>query len=367
MPQPYETFPLTPPTLFNLTQQTTHSHEFQGEITKKKKDHLSLTKIYERFSRFALANPDNANGDKVRRGIPPSLPSPPSLTTLNTNLQFVAVVHPRGDGPRRILEHSVLQTASEENDTVGAPALADCSALQCFLRPRDGKDELFRATLSGSEVISVKLLNKMMRDGKGTLEGFKVTAMNEDIVEEVKAHVIKLKTHIEAAIIVKSKSKSSLQGVMSLTADFVLDDNRQLWLCCVNDVYLTSSSSEDSDSAVEEKKSSPSLSPYRPSLPSLDADPTSRPISHSKGRSIFSKKGSGSNAVWICNKGMHELLGLSCWSDTHADGTHSIRMQALFEKWSGSDPLKGPPNPHQMYKMDERSKEVRPCPIWTRM
>ena len=68
------------------------------------------------------------------------------------------------------MEHSELQTASEENDTEGAPALADCSALQCYLRPREGKDELFRATLSDSENISVKVVKKWMRDGKGSLE-----------------------------------------------------------------------------------------------------------------------------------------------------------------------------------------------------
>jgi hypothetical protein len=85
-------------------------------MTKKKKDHLTLTKVYERFTRFALANPDNASTHK-----------------------YVAVVHPRGDGPRRILDHSALQDASETNEVEGAKSLSDCSALQCYLRAEKGK------------------------------------------------------------------------------------------------------------------------------------------------------------------------------------------------------------------------------------
>ncbi|GMH66148.1 hypothetical protein TrST_g11447 [Triparma strigata] len=296
----------------------------KGEITRKKKEHLSLTKVYERFTRFALANPDNANGEK-----------------------YVAVVHPRGEGMRRIMEHSDLQAASESNSTTGSPLLADCSALQCYLRPQDGVDHLYRSTFDG-ENVAVHIVKNIVRDGVGVKENIKVTMMNEDLLEELKSNAIKLKTHIEAAM---AGGKKGPQRVMSLTADFVLDDNRQLWLCCVNNVSVMPTSSSDSDELEEKKMTSPS----RPSLPSLDADV--RPVSVSKGRSIFVKKGSGSNAVWVCNKGVHELVGLNCWSDTHDDGTHTIRMQALLEKWAGNDPLRGPPDPHQAMEKEARSKE----------
>jgi hypothetical protein len=36
----------------------------KGEITRKKNANLSLSKVYERFTRFALANPQNASGGK---------------------------------------------------------------------------------------------------------------------------------------------------------------------------------------------------------------------------------------------------------------------------------------------------------------
>ncbi|GMH51794.1 hypothetical protein TL16_g01087 [Triparma laevis f. inornata] len=299
----------------------------KGEITKKKKEHLSLTKVYERFTRFALANPENASTNK-----------------------YVAVVHPRGLGRRRIMEHSSLQSSAEGNEMEGSPMLVDCSALQCYLRPQDGVDHLYRSTFDG-ENVTVCVVRDVVRDGVGVEEGIKITMMNEDLVEELKRNAIKLKTHIEAAM---AGGKKGPQRVMSLTADFVLDDNRQLWLCCVDNVSVMPTSSTSSSDELEEKKLT---SPSRPSLPSLDASETNRPTSKTNGRSIFVKRGSGSNAVWVCNKGIHELIGLSCWSNTHDDGTHSIRMQTLLEKWAGNDPLRGPPDPHQNMEKEQRSKE----------
>ena len=120
----------------------------------------------------------------------------------------------------------------------------------------------------------------------------------------------------------------------------MLDDNRQLWLCCVNNVKIAfkdEAKDDESDSYSEEKKGPPTFSPARPSLPSLNdhnqsSTNSTKTPSESSSRSIFHKKGSGSNAVWVCSKGMHELVGMMCWSDAHSDGTHSIKMQALFEK-----------------------------------
>ena len=50
------------------------------------------------------------------------------------------------------MEHSDLQAASESNSTTGSPLLADCSALQCYLRPQDGVDHLYRSTFDGENI-----------------------------------------------------------------------------------------------------------------------------------------------------------------------------------------------------------------------
>lgn len=147
----------------------------KGEMTKKKRDHLNLNKVYERFTRFALANPDNASSQK-----------------------FVAVVHPRGDGPRRIMDHSQLQSAAESNETEGAPLLADCSALQCYLRPEKGKDELHRVTFSSGK-ISIQIVSNWMRNGIGRAAPIKYTSMNSDVTSELSASASKLEHHLQLA------------------------------------------------------------------------------------------------------------------------------------------------------------------------
>jgi len=302
-------------------------------MTKKKKDHLTLTKVYERFTRFALANPDNASTQK-----------------------YVAVVHPRGDGPRRILDHSALQDASESNEIEGAPSLSDCSALQCYLRAEKGKDELYRTSFSNMKT-HISVVSKWMADGIGNSASIRHTTMNSDITEELTDSIHKLRDHLTLAAAKKQNIEPESVEVHSLTADFVLDDNRQLWLCCVNDVRMEIDSLESSiNSVAEEKKTQSLVSPVRPSLPSLDPESTQQPSYVSA--SIFHKKGSGSNAVYTCTKGEHELPGLTCWSSTHTDGTHSIKMQALIERWNNNNKsLSGPPNPHLEGQKAERSKQ----------
>lgn len=112
------------------------------------------------------------------------------------------------------------------------------------------------------------------------------------------------------------------------------------------------------DSVAEEKKTQSLVSPVRPSLPSLDKPEASQQQPVYDSGSIFQKKGSGSNAVYTCSKGEYELPGLACWSSTHLDGTHSIKMQALIERWNNNNKsLSGPPNPHMENQKAERSKQ----------
>jgi len=76
---------------------------FSNPPPQKKKDNLTLPKVYDRFTRFSLANPANKAGN-----------------------QYVAVVHQR-DGGRRLLDHAELQTGTEAHATEVSPYGRDVS------------------------------------------------------------------------------------------------------------------------------------------------------------------------------------------------------------------------------------------------
>ena len=104
-------------------------------------------------------------------------------------------------------------------------------------RPPLPQDELYRATFSNTKT-QVYVVSKWMSDGFGNAAPIRHTTMNSDITEELSDSVHKLRDHLTLAAAKKQKLDPESVEVHSLTADFVLDDNRQLWLCCVNDVNM---------------------------------------------------------------------------------------------------------------------------------
>jgi len=313
----------------------------KGEVTKKKRDNLTLQKVFERFARFALANPSNNNGAKL-----------------------VTVAFPRGGGAKRILDYGRMQEIVESNVAEGEVDLVDISAIRCFLRPFEGRDELWRVrydTDNNSQVkVEVKCVEGWLRDGVGVEKDVKDNYMNDDVTGEITSLTNSIVEHVELAHAKLRKTKGS---VKSMVCDFVLDDNRHLWLSSVEDTVIASTSLEiENDSPnTSHPRPIPEAS-KRPSLPSIDAADVSQ-VSQQQpmtpGASIFTKNGAGANAFWSCSKSLQELPGMVCWSNQHPDGTFGIHMQYLLSKWerSKNNNMAGPPGPDIILSSEEAAKK----------
>lgn len=242
----------------------------KGEVTKKKKDNLSLPKVLERFTRFALANPTNAAGP-----------------------QHVCVVHSRS-GDRRLLSHGDFQKCVEEGS-----GLEDAEALQCYLRPRGGQEEVHRCKYSpsgSSFSVSSGSDSRPISDSPVTSE---ITSLADLIASHISLAATKMSN--------KASPGPDLTCA-AFTADFVLDDNGQLWLCSVSDCVVGPAPSPPSPLPDTMPPISTSMggSPPRKdnALPSLD---DGAPASKHAPTSLFFKEGHGSNAVWRCARGIEEV------------------------------------------------------------
>ena len=229
----------------------------------------------------------------------------------------------------------------------GCPSLSDCVALQCYLRPISGDtDNLHRVHYSQAQT-SVTTIP----DGNSPHPGDPSSPVDKSTTTELTTTAQTLASHISlAATKLSLKSRPTSPKTITataFTADFVLDDNRQLWLCAVHDVTVTETPTVTPPPPTE----LPKLSPTSPT----HAPPRSSPRATSS--AIFVKQGAGANTTWHCTQSVTELVGLAAWSDTHTDGTHSISMATLLDKWSNPGaPLTGPPGDHKQMMATKRYK-----------
>ncbi|CAM9580288.1 unnamed protein product, partial [Phaeothamnion confervicola] len=209
-----------------------------GQISSKRV--AKAAKVADRFSRFALANPKNADG-------------------------FVALRVPtRVDEPYEALKVDELEQALLEASATSPPP-----TLQCFLRPRRGDNAFLRASYHRDSGVSVCRVSPLYRErlstGQSVADGSGLdraadetqseapTGDDDDskrIAAEATAATLSLVQYLEAsldgedgdAIIAASGgggggggggSGGTKRRIASCTAEFLVDDNAELWLMCV--------------------------------------------------------------------------------------------------------------------------------------
>ena len=162
-----------------------------GSISRKKGEKAALSGVFDRFSKFALANPNN----KERT--------------------IGVFVH--GNGYRQQLSESSLAEIVDQNSSV---LMQPGSHLQVFLRPCQGRQEMV--------TVSVK---QTQEEGKVTYDfdyflsanmgKTKIPLTNEKVKEQVRSFAKELLVHAQ---------ECRQMTATSMTIDFVMDDNEHVWL-----------------------------------------------------------------------------------------------------------------------------------------
>ena len=172
-----------------------------GSIARKKGDKASLAGVYERFSKFALANPNNS--------------------------QRTVGVFVHGNGYRQQLSENGLKDMLIVNSSV---LLQEGSHLQVFLRPYQGRDET--ASCHIQKASSGKLeFSYVFRTSNGSTRPITSSGIQDQMrgfAQEVIEHLI------------------DSRGVIctKVQLDFIVDDNEHVWLSHIPSVELTQKNQE---------------------------------------------------------------------------------------------------------------------------
>ncbi|CAN0360223.1 unnamed protein product, partial [Ectocarpus sp. 12 AP-2014] len=240
-----------------------------GHVTSKKRAQ-GRAKIAERFDSFALANPRNTE-------------------------RFVALLTPTrpqvGECPeervvldQKALREAILLAGSSQEMTqelLGA-------TLQCYLRPQNGSNSFLRACYrcqgEGPPSYSLHRVSPMYRvpdsvDRLAAAEGAAVPR-SESIVEGADPESVRLRSETEGALgslvaflttrlACEVGNEGRQQKVLTCKADFVVDDNGELWLTSLPSVTVPST---------------PGIGPSNPSILSseLSTFPSSDDTSYSR-------------------------------------------------------------------------------------
>ena len=254
----------------NITQWYFTSKK--GELVRRKDpSSLTLQHIYDRFCRFSLANTANASGPRiVSFGYlkKPRIYSP----SRRANSNNVGLLTERVTFTEDQLNREIKPKNNHSLGTI-------YSCLQCYLRPYEGRDEFYRGvyklmvdknadndnTIVQSEVL-VKLVRDPILDNDGfyestanirstdqILDDKRIPSLYQWIKREVEVSMLKIVRHLETIISSLPPSdsdklpsdevndfnmKDPYTKILSMRADFVLDDNKQLWLGCIDDVAV---------------------------------------------------------------------------------------------------------------------------------
>jgi hypothetical protein len=160
-----------------------------------------ISKLIDRFSRFALANPENKEG-------------------------IVALLTKRGDNFRVAVRRSELELPKVSGRS---PASFRGGILQCYLRPSQGKNSFFRAR----------------RDATGSLQVFSSGPLHRDPLAEMSKDSVRRREELplgevwpHAALVGKAMDSlaaflGGTQPSESLVADLIVDDNNEAWISSV--------------------------------------------------------------------------------------------------------------------------------------
>jgi len=263
-----------------------------GSIARKKGDKSSLAGVYERFSKFALANPNN------------------------THRTVGVFVH--GNGYRQHLNETNLQEMLSVNSSV---LLQKNSHLQVYLRPYKGRDEIascrVRKTPAGKYEFECVT---------GPPDGGVSPVTSPGVLDQMKGFAQEMLSHLR-----------DTRGIHCSTAqvDFIVDDNEHVWLAHIPQatfgpdagVNENKETSENIQLPQVDKTSSDhdedlmraALGSATDSRPSSRGPPPRPGSSNSKagwgahllGGDLLSRN---SDSAFCCKMGPDDLPGLRAWS-----------------------------------------------------
>ncbi len=244
----------------------------KGELVRRKDPSaLTLQHVYDRFCRFSLANISNASGPRIvsfaylQRSSSTSSSKHNNVGLLKERVTFT------DDQLKR-------ETKRNHPDIYGS----EYSYLQCYLRPFEGRDAFYRGVYrllvhkssSDTDVVKNEVLVQLVHDPVleyddpsvstsdirptvEVLDDKKKSPLQQWIKKEIEVSILKIVNHLESAISILSHegnaegissnkrydydwkdTKDANPKILTMTVDFVLDDNKQLWLGCIDDVTI---------------------------------------------------------------------------------------------------------------------------------
>lgn len=200
-----------------------------GHVTRKKKS-MDKDKIVERFARFALANSSNTEG-------------------------YVALIerrdhcgHKNKGRVRTVLNKSALEKALIGSDKMPPELLG--ATLQCYLRPQKGSNSFLRARYraqdqSFSLAKVFPLYNVSHFEEEGDVESFASSVDECPLSDDGDPEAARMRRETEAVMtsLVTYLEARLPEGTVTTTihecdADFVVDDNGELWLISLPSVAV---------------------------------------------------------------------------------------------------------------------------------
>lgn len=182
-----------------------------GSVSKKKKDSTSVENIIDRFSRFSLSNPFNAEG-------------------------IVGVLVDIPAGLRKWMKKDELSTYLLEN-------IADLDKagtfLQVYLRPLRGADVVFTCestrteTGYNHEIIVVHQHHNTTRD----------TSAKHEVTDSIQTQI----TDISESILSCLREIHDIE-IDQITIECIVDDNQHAWLSCISHCETAGDESETEES-----------------------------------------------------------------------------------------------------------------------
>ncbi len=170
-----------------------------GAISRKKGEKATLSGVFDRFSKFALANPNN----KERT--------------------IGVFIH--GNGYRQQLSESSLTEIVDQNSSV---LMQPGSHLQVFLRPCMGKQEMVTVSVKYSQE-GGKVTYDFDYFLSANMGKTKMPLTNEKVKDQVRSFSKEVLVHAH---------EGRQMAATSMTIDFVMDDNEHVWLSNVQDCTM---------------------------------------------------------------------------------------------------------------------------------
>lgn len=196
-----------------------------GHITSKKKTQ-DLVKIAERFERFALANPRNTE-------------------------RYVALVSNYGDRGCNSSERIALDEVAFREAMAGSQVPQELlgATLQCYLRPQNGSNFFLRGCYRGcdqlSTLVKVSPLYRLPGEPMNTytgknrpMEDFPVPGDSPEAIQhtsDTQYVLTSLVEFLQRQLFLSNER----QVICECDADFIIDDNGELWLTSLPRVAVT--------------------------------------------------------------------------------------------------------------------------------